>query len=1003
MSRARQVGSQGGLEERVKKLCGVIAVLLACAVASPVSAQETTGAIAGRIVDAQGLPLPGVTVTTTGSQGTKTVVTDGEGRFTVPFLTPGAYAVHAELQGFKAIDRSEVEVRLGATVDLPLTMEIGALAETIEVVAAPPVVDTTRTTVGVHLEAATLSRLPVGRRFSDTLFLAPGVSSGGNVGRANPSIGGSSGLENQYVIDGVNITNGGFGALGSYSIVFGSLGSGTPYDFIQEVQVKTAGYEAEFGQATGGVINVVTKSGSNQFKGSAFVYAQPKSFESAYKTAQSIEGTVNTVASRLSDAGATVGAPVVRDRLFAFAAIDPQWQTTTFRSPEGFPLEALGDVDRDRRITNYAAKATWQATGGHRFDASFFGDPATGASGPQRSSALLNQTTGGYSSLEFGGHNQAVHYNGILNRRLLVEASFGHAVNRIVETPSVDEWLVTDFRVSPSAISGGVGFYEAGNRSNSWQIQAKAATFFSGRGEHQLRYGVDYEYLDFSQLQQYTGPTFTAPNGQRTATGAVVDIIPDATYGQIYHVTRASLTSARPTTQHYTALFVEDAWKIGNSLTIRPGVRYETEMLSGSIVKDFTLKNNWAPRLGIVWDPSRSGKAKVFANYGRYYARVPNVLAARVLSSDATITADYFDKDLTRPVPDGTVTVNATSGAVTTTHFTLLGANAATIDPDAKLSYYNEWVAGTEYALSSGLEVGVRFVHRDIGRVLEDVQPYPILATSLGLPGAASADYLLTNPGPETPVVQSIPGATIAFESPVHDYNAVEVTANKRLANNWSLISSYRWSRLTGNFEGFFRNDNGQSDPAITSLYDYPTSDPTYATLGANMFGYTGNIEYLGSAGIGPLPLDRTHDIKVYGTYHVGRGLNLSLGLELQSGAPLTAFAAHPVYDTGGEIPLTPRGAGFETSDGFLTRTPWTKPVNAGVSYALRMGARSLLLSADVFNVFDTQTTLDYDAFSELQFGVPNPDFGAAGVSATASGQQFTTPRQIRIGIRYEF
>ena len=119
------------------------------------------------------------------------------------------------------------------------------------------------------------------------------------------------------------------------------------------------------------------------------------------------------------------------------------------------------------------------------------------------------------------------------------------------------------------------------------------------------------------------------------------------------------------------------------------------------------------------------------------------------------------------------------------------------------------------------------------------------------------------------------------------------------------MISSYRWSRLTGNFEGFFRNDNGQSDPGISSLYDYPTNDPTYATIGAPQFGYNGDIRFLGSAGEGPLPLDRTHDIKVYGTYTFDMGLNVSLGVDVQSGAPLTAFAAHPVYDTGGEIPLT--------------------------------------------------------------------------------------------------
>jgi Carboxypeptidase regulatory-like domain/TonB dependent receptor-like, beta-barrel len=988
----------------VRKLCVVVIVaFIACSIAGRAAAQDTTGTIAGRIIDGQGLAVPGVTVTVTGPQGAKPTVTDGDGRFTVPFLTPGSYAVHAELQGFKPVDRSDVQVRLGQAVEMPLTMQVGTLTETIQVTAVPPTIDTTSTTIGANLDSATLSRLPIGRRFSDALYLAPGVSSGGNVGVANPSIGGSSGLENQYVVDGVNITNGGYGALGSYSIVFGSLGNGTPYDFMQEVQVKTGGYEAEFGQATGGVINVVTKSGSNLVKGGAFAYTQPHGLESAYDTVQTVEGTVNTVASRLSDAGATVGGPILRNHLFFFGAIDPQWQTNTFQAPQGFPLHSLGSVDRDRRITNYAAKATWQATSAHRFDASFFGDPATGAMGAQRTSSLLKATTSGYSSLEYGGHNQTVHYDGVLGPHFLVDASFGRALNRILETPAANEWQVVDFRVTPRVITGGLGFYEAGNRSNNWQFQAKATNIVAGRGQHQIRYGFDYENLDFSQLTQYSGPTFVAPNGQQTETGAAVQIIPDPVYGQIYHVSRASLTASRPTTQKYGAFFVEDEWKIGNSLTIRPGVRYEQETLSGTLVQNFSLKNNWAPRLGVVWDPTSSGKSKVFANYGRYYARVPSDLAARALSSDASITADYFDANLTRPVPNGTVTINGTNGAATSNHFTLLGAGADEIDPNAKLSYYNEWVIGTEYTLARGLDVGVRYVHRDIGRVLEDVQPYPIVATSLGLPGAATADYVLTNPGPGTTVIQDLPGATVSFESPVHTYNAVEFTANKRLANHWSVTSSYRWSRLTGNFEGFFRNDNGQSDPGITSLYDYPTNDPTYTTIGAPRFGYTGDIRFLGAAGNGPLPLDRAHDIKLFGTYSFTMGLNLSLGLELESGAPLTGFAAHPVYDGGGEIPLTPRGAGFQTSNGFQTRTPWTKPVNAGASYDLKVGGRNLLLVADAFNIFNTQTILDYDSFAELQFGVSNPDFGAAGVSGVVGGQRLATPRQIRFGVRFEF
>jgi hypothetical protein len=201
----------------------------------------------------------------------------------------------------------------------------------------------------------------------------------------------------------------------------------------------------------------------------------------------------------------------------------------------------------------------------------------------------------------------------------------------------------------------------------------------------------------------------------------------------------------------------------------------------------------------------------------------------------------------------------------------------------------------------------------------------------------------------------------------------------------------------------FFRNDNGQSDPGISSLYDYPTNDPTYTAIGAPLFGYGGDIRLLGAAGNGPLPLDRTHSVKLYGTYAFDLGLNLSIGLDLQSGAPLTALAAHPVYDDGGEIPLTARGAGFETSNGLQTRTPWTKPVNAGASYNLKVGGRNLLLVGDVFNVFNTQTILEYNTFSDLRFGVPNLDFGLAGVSGVVSGQQFVTPRQFRVGLRFEF
>jgi len=209
--------------------------------------QETTGTINGRVIDAQGLAVPGVSITVTGAQGSKRATTDAEGRFSVPFLTPGKYDVKAELSGFKTMEQKQLTLALGQTLDVPVKLEVGGVTETVQVVGATDIVNVNTTTTGANITSDLLERVPVGRDLGSTLYLAPGVSSSSTAGHANPSIAGGSGLDNQYVIDGVNVTNSGYGALGSYSIIFGSLGNATPYDFMQEVQVKTGGTKPNSG------------------------------------------------------------------------------------------------------------------------------------------------------------------------------------------------------------------------------------------------------------------------------------------------------------------------------------------------------------------------------------------------------------------------------------------------------------------------------------------------------------------------------------------------------------------------------------------------------------------------------------------------------------------------------------------------------------------------------------------------------------------------------------
>jgi hypothetical protein len=981
----------------------VLAVAIALGVSHVVSGQETTGTVSGHVVDSQGLPIPSATVTVTGAQGTKQTVTDGTGNFTVPFLTPGTYAVRIELTGFKPVAREGVVVRLGQTVDIPATLIVGELTETVEVRGGTPdTINTRSTTTGANISSDQLQNIPVGRNVSQTLYLAPGVTSSGSAGVNNPSISGGSGLDNQYVIDGVNVTNQGYGALGSYSIVFGSLGNATPFDFIQEVQVKTGGYEAEFGNATGGVVNVITKSGTNTMNGAIFGYAHPDGLESEWKHFQSINGSVQTTGSHEFDGGVEAGFPIVKDRLFAFGAVNPSRNVTLLHAPAGFPLDSLGDVERVRHTMTYSAKGTWQATSDHRFDVSFFGDPSKGDNGPQRASALLVPDTSSFSELTYGGHNQTARYNGVFRNNWLVEASFARALNTLEETPSVNAWRVTNQTLQPTLVTGGIGFYEAQNRSLNDQYEAKATSVL---GHHQVRYGIEYDNVDYTTLNQRTGPTFVAPDGRTTATGAQITVLPDANFGEIFRVSRANFNAGHDTTQHYTNFFVQDSWRVGNRLTVNPGLRYEQETLSGDIVKDFTLKNNWAPRVGATYDVTGDGRTKVFANYGRYFARMPNDLAARSLSADDGINrADFFDAGLTQPIPNGVATIDPTSGQTITNHFVAAGTSTDTIDPNAKLSYVNETVVGVDREILPQTTIGVHYTYRNIGRVLEDVANAPMVAYDLELPGLSSVEYILTNPSSRTAVLSTAAFLGASFQDPEHRYHAVDVTLNRRLADNWSMLASYRWSRLRGNFEGFYRDDNGQSDPGITSLYDFPTNDPSYTAIGVPQFGYRGDIRFLGDPQ-GTLPLDRPHQFKAFGNYVFPIGVNVGAGVNVSSGAPLTPLAAHPNYTNGGEIPEAARGAGFQTIDGFKTRTPVVSRVDAQASYRVPLSrAVHLTLLGDVFNVFDARTTLMYDQWTQLTGPTPNPDFGSPITQVLPGAPpQFQAPREVRLGARLTF
>ena len=435
-------------------------------------------------------------------------------------------------------------------------------------------------------------------------------------------------------------------------------------------------------------------------------------------------------------------------------------------------------------------------------------------------------------------------------------------------------------------------------------------------------------------------------------------------------------------------------------------------------------------------------------NWGRYFERVPNDLAIRALSNEVGISRQEFnDRDLTTPrlSPNGPTTCSDGAGG-TNSCTPLVGVLSQGVDKTnvvggTKLPYEDELSAGFAFELTPNSSFEVRTIYRTQGRALEDVQvnaieqiqnfyygysygyPYDPFGGSSGTPQSTSfpaatfGSYELANPG-----TKNVPkGGLFTFPKPNRRYKSLEFIYTKRFSDNWSVYANYRFSRLIGNYEGLFRNDNGQSDPNITSLYDFPNS-PLMS----------------GQFTSGPLPADVSHVLHVYPSYQFANKLRLGANFSWASGVPRTSMLAHPSYQNSGEIPgINPtyaywadpgnsgnpanfvlrktKSLGAALADpesgpfgggpflfsydpvkrGNLGRTPDLVTLDLHGDYPIQFGKTKLSVMLDVFNVFQSQEATLYDDNVELTAGVTDPDF--------LKPVQYQAPRQWRLAARWEF
>jgi len=944
-----------------RKVHVALLIVLSVLVAAAAFAQtSTTGAIEGKIADRSGAPLPGVTVElrSPNLQGTKTDVSDANGRFRFNQLPPGTYSLKATLGGFSTVTQTNLQVSLGKTLTMEVTLS-QAVSETITVSGAAPVVDVNTITSGANITSKTMESLPLARNYVAAARIAPGT----NADATGVTVYGSSGAENQYLIDGLNTTD----------VQYGTQGKLLNFDFIQEVEVKTGGLPAEYGRMTGGTINAITKSGGNEYKGDAFGFESPNSFHAGNKTFTDRSASTTSVTSERDqfDGGVDLGGYFMKDRLWFFGAFDHTntrelntrvnkdlFVPASAFSPDTYTLPVGAAITGKTTRNLYAGKLTLRLTQAQNLNLSVFGDPSR-TSGPLF--AIAGPPTTWEGNLKGGGTDYNARYNAVIATDYLLDAEGGrhHQEQKYTGGGAAIPRFI-DATQTPNVVSGGFGFFE-NEVFNRTVGKMDLSRYFT---KHDVKVGGDYEDL------KATHDAYAGGAGLRvykfTRKGVIYyrhryfvnDLAPGYNRDDPNTWVAAVPLTSKPETKNFSA-YAQDAWKVLPNLTLSGGIRWESqEVIGRGGVTAFKLNKNWAPRLGFIWDPENSGRSKLYANVGRFYESIPQDINIRSFGGELICFCYNFSADPANLKPDPTAPRKSS----------LLGGPELT-DPNLKGQYIDEYLVGYEREVAPNFAVGVKGTYRKLGRVIEDMLAVPI-----------TGDYIVTNPGSgigrEAGFYDYVTSGVTPAAKRV--YKGVEINARKRFTSGYQFFASYVWSRLEGNYDGTFQASTGQLDPNINSAFDY-------ADFLVNNHGRLSN--------------DRTHQLKFDGTYEFSNapitGLTLGLSTHYASGVPLTAYGYSFAYSNW-EYYLTPRGS--------LGRGPAEYEADIHIGYPIRTGSARVTIVADVFNALNLQRKILLDNrynLSEDQpcAGVPdaicNGDGGLLAVPGdiTQPVQQLTNPR----------
>ncbi|MDP2321076.1 MAG: TonB-dependent receptor [Acidobacteriota bacterium] len=621
--------------KKVRQVFASVAILLALATVA--SAQVTTAVLQGVVSDPQGAVLPGVTVVVTNVDTglAREAPSDASGFYRASALPPGVYTVQAQLAGFVPYSRTGLTLTIGQTASIDIRLGLATLAEVVTVTASAPLVDTSSNSLVTTVTREQLDDLPLaGRDFASLARLAPGVT---GVGSGGITAGGQLSRNNSVVVDGTsNDEQGVAGSRGSFSL-----------EAVREYAIYTNQFAAEHGLAAGALVNVVTRSGTNNLAGRVFAFHRDDALD-AQNPFSKAQGS-GTAPFHEQRGGAFVGGPFIRNKWHFFGSTElVRNGTTNVVTSPLVPVDQR-EFPEDGARDQYFARSEFQLHSRHQFGARYRFDRSTTTGGG----------IGGLSPYERGYDQKNKYQDVVLSFTSVLSSRTVNEARLLVGTLST-YWTVDGY-ADPFGVSisrPSINFGKANNMPQGWDSVRYqfVDTLSHSIGRHDFKAGVDLQFDD--QNTYFLGNkdgTFTF------RTDAAFEPNDRSTYPFQYTQTVGDWYDPRRN-QIYSG-FVQDTWRAHDRLTINAGVRYDTETLfaNGKAIEVEQDLNNVAPRLGFTWTPSAGGRTVVRGGFGIYFDQGFNNISGNISNSARSTNVTVLNPGYPDPYAGGTVVASKPS------------------------------------------------------------------------------------------------------------------------------------------------------------------------------------------------------------------------------------------------------------------------------------------------------------------------------------------------------